>query len=156
MSKQEGILLFECLLAMAITVILFSVLMPGVKAWAQRQHNAHVVDRLKAFLFRARYWAMTHQQALRCCGSKNGQQCDGAWSKGWLIKTLAGKRLYYKKVSFPSVTWHQGHLGQASSLVYSAQGELASSPGHFEWRSFKQKQYLYVSGSGRARIGLHP
>jgi|GEM_PF-2008081 len=147
--SQHGILMLECLLAMAIMGVLLAVGVSGLREWVARQEARHVAERIDTMLFRARSLALLHHAPIRCCGSSDSVRCDGAWSKGWLLQEDHAHPYFYR-VHLPVLTWHGGQINQASGIIFSPEGTLASSPGHFEWQN-RGKRFRYtvsVSGVG--------
>ncbi|MEN0107296.1 MAG: GspH/FimT family pseudopilin [Pseudomonas sp.] len=155
----HGFTLPELLITLCLLAILLSVALPNLHQYLHSNRQENLRHSLLSHLKATRNDAITRMQRLEFCGSSNGQDCDQAWSNGWLIREPSSNTVlrYTQQPGHERLRW--AGAGQANpSIVYLANGTTAASNGRFVLCNAEQRVawQLVINRQGRVRqvIGL--
>ncbi len=126
--------LFELLFALAIVSILVGIAAPDFQGLVERTRSDRTIKLLERAIEMARIAAISSQQIVTLCRSRDGGECGGQWQDGVLIfrdgdgdREIDDDEILIRWVTFP------GYEGQ------------------LRWRAFQNRQYLQFTPQGFTR-----
>jgi len=169
-GKQNGFTLGELLTAMAVAGIGLAVAVPSFTNMVNNNRRITAVNRMVTTMHSARSEAITRNQQVTVCSSKNGTACDGDdWGDGWLFfadlnrdravdvgETILG--------SAPALTQLEVDSGEFPSFfAYRPSGRIMgadfdANQGQFtvcDPRGADYARVLIISQSGQPRLSDH-
>jgi Tfp pilus assembly protein FimT len=160
-----GVTLPELLVSMGIVSLLTGLGVPALFSMQQKFQTTAIVNTLSMHLHFARNHAITHNSTVTLCGSRAGEECDGAWSAGYLVfvdDSQDGKlddneqRLKFSANAHGgSMTWKS--FRNKAYLQFRPSGFSYYQSGSFTWcPASKNTQYanqVILSAMGRSRLG---
>lgn len=130
--SSRGFSLLELLVALIILAILTSLAVPALSHTLKRANNHTLANQMILLVQYARSESIVRRRVITLCGSRNGQYCDGQWSKNILVFVDYNQDGKKDDVD---------RLLQVVSTVQT--GET------LQWRSFGNKAYLQLHPNGR-------
>ena len=160
--KESGWGLLEAVVALAIMLVLLMMAIPGFHHLIERNRASSVINGLTQAIYFSRNEAIKQGQSIQFCGSGNGRECDGQWSKGQLVVAGNDHQVLRQLPSMPagySLIW-RSNLGQNTALTFVATGFTAGQNGSFYYCPANHSAYdlsqfgaiIVVSDSGRLRV----
>ena len=86
-KSTSGFTLIELMLALSVAAVLFSLALPSMHEFQQRQRIVATANGLVAHINLARLHAVTRREVAVVCPSLDGATCTGAnrWENGWIV-----------------------------------------------------------------------
>ncbi len=84
---QQGFTLLECLISMAVLVLVAGIGVPGFQSLARAHHVRATVADLSADFALARVSAISRGVPVVACPTHDGLRCirDSEWARGWMV-----------------------------------------------------------------------
>ncbi|MBB3102107.1 GspH/FimT family protein [Azomonas macrocytogenes] len=149
--------LLELLCCIALLALLTALAIPELAAWVERSRHEALRNELVAFLKSARAYSIEHNHEVRLCGSSQGQSCDDAWERGWLLRhkdadgspllfnlLTSGHRLYWS--GSKQIRFQAGGLTPVSNGTFT----LCNEKEEVAWRVILNRQGRVRSETGQA------
>lgn len=83
--RQDGITLFDLMIALAISALLFSAAIPTLNPMIEKYSSESVSRQIYHAYQLGRQYSINHHQNVTICGSNSGTQCEREWSKYILV-----------------------------------------------------------------------
>jgi type IV fimbrial biogenesis protein FimT len=84
--KQRGFTLVELMTSLSVAGISLAIAIPSFTNMVNNNRRITAVNRIVTTMHSARSEAITRNQQVTVCASKNGTACDGdGWNAGWLF-----------------------------------------------------------------------
>ena len=149
---NRGYSLIEVIMVLACFLVLSAFCvhrLPGMQSFSVKSELSRVLSILQF----ARSYAVLNQKAVTVCGSEDGLQCDGSWSKNILLQ-LHAQRLTVFRTRLPlngRLSWSGG--GRRNVLKFNARGDSLGFQGRFKvcHTRLNKCTCLVVSPSGMLR-----
>ena len=153
-NKARAASLIELIVAITLILIMASI---SVQAWrptAQRAALDVVQQNLQNTLLFAQSSAMALGESVEVCGGD--QRCDGQWSHGVSVRTVAGRLLrVWGNTSSVSIVWNSS-FDQNNRLIFQPSGFTLGQQGRFylcdNAGNASQAVAIVVAASGRLRV----
>lgn len=152
-QSQRGFTLVELITVVSLLAIFASIAVPAFAAFVERNESETLRQQVLANLSQARTQAVIDRSSTRLCGSADGVQCDGAWSKGMLIVAASSDRASYTPfASRQTLQWRGAK--STDELIYLSNGTTRMSNGRFVSCSTDAKVtwQIVISLQGRPRM----
>ncbi len=158
MSNRLGFSLLECLVVMLMIAILLTIAAPPFRNLLLRNQVTTVVNRLSNAIIFARSLAVKRHEVIAVCGSHDGKNCSGRWSKGQIIINPMHGDVIRQYGALPKqfrLLW-RGGFGKNDRIALNSQGFLDGQQGSFYIcpgsQSNKFAVMIVISASGRLRL----
>jgi type IV fimbrial biogenesis protein FimT len=155
MQKTSAFTLLELLIAIAIASVLLFAAVHSWQTFAVRSRVQAGCNLLVGALQYARLTAMTRNENVIFCKSRDHRNCGGEWSDGQILITKGGEVL--RVVDFPKgdrLLW-KGSFGRDDAITFTAFGTTLGQQGSFSYcpRNFPElAMAVILVQTGRARI----
>ena len=160
-ENVHGLTLLECLIAIALSAIIFFSSVMAYRQLVERHELTTLVDHLMSALQYARYTAMTTQATITFCPKGKNDQCGTHWQAGQLIMDQKSQHVFRELPPMPKnecLFW-RSTLGESNALRWRADGFTRGQQGSFFIESKKKSQTLFAkiiilrTGRLRSEVG---
>lgn len=156
--KFKGFTLFELLLAISISLLFLTALIPSYHHLVLRHKVAALVNQLSLAIHSARQQAISNNQMVEFCGSSDHSRCDGNWQASQIVLlSESQQKLYVYSLLTPGERlWWQSSLGDNNALKLAPTGFTQGQRGSFYYcpadahGNYGAK--IIVTDSGRVRV----
>jgi len=167
---QSGFTLGELLTALAVGGISLAIAVPSFTNMVNNNRRITAVNRMVSTMHSARSEAITRNQQITVCASKDGTACDGDdWKDGWLFfadlnrdrtvddgEAILGSAPELTKLEVDSAEFPNFFAYRPSGRVMGA--DFDENEGQFtvcDPRGAEHARVLIISQSGQPRLSEH-
>jgi len=155
MAKKTGFTLIECLLVLSMAIILIAVSFPVVSHFLNKNRGRVAVNQIISAVRYARFMAVSYDQPVVLCKSRNHRQCGGAWRDGQIVMLVkTGKVLRYFHALPPGlrVVWRSS-FGKNNYLQLLPSGFTNGQQGGFRfYRDSSTTPFAKITINNAGRI----
>ena len=152
-SHSSAFTLLECLITLALTLILFSATLMTYHHFVNKNQLSVLVNQLTDALDFARDSAITTHQTMTLCAQETENSCGTNWEKGQLILDQQHKTV--RILPAPPMNFNfdwRSTLGESDKLRWRSDGFTEGQQGSFFIRGQGQSAQIIVLRTGRWRV----
>ena len=140
----QGFTLIELMVTLAVVAVVAVVGIPGIKALLENNKVTTRTNRLVSSMHAARSEAIKRNQQVTICASSDGQNCQGDWEEGWIIKDSEGGLLLVESAPKKPVEM----TADSAEIVFNGDGTVKQgSKIEIVKAGFSRKLVLHAGGS---------